>query len=133
MVNNSQGHSAYAENALLVSQMNVRPGSKQACMHNGWFVHNGKKGSHKQCLSHLTIQITQISPRASRLFSLSVVYTSLGFAGNVQTSAKGIKLIAAISVSLSFSLISKIKNLSCRKLLKLPGIYIYSYQSSTVS
>jgi hypothetical protein len=32
MVDNSQGHSAYAEDALLVSQMNVNPGGKQACI-----------------------------------------------------------------------------------------------------
>ncbi|KAF8231337.1 hypothetical protein L208DRAFT_1277353 [Tricholoma matsutake] len=30
MVNNSQGHSAYSEDALLVSRMNVNPGGKQA-------------------------------------------------------------------------------------------------------
>jgi hypothetical protein len=65
-----------------------------------------------------------MSPRASRPFSLSVVYISPSFVRDVQTSAKGIKLIAAISVSLSFSPISKIKNLSCRKLLKPPGIFL---------
>jgi hypothetical protein len=43
MVDNSQGHSAYAEDALLVSRMNVRPGGKQARMQNGWFSHNGQK------------------------------------------------------------------------------------------
>jgi hypothetical protein len=32
MVDNSQGHSAYAVDALLVSQMNMKPGGKQACM-----------------------------------------------------------------------------------------------------
>ena len=43
MVNNSQGHSAYLEDALLVSWMNVSPGGKQACMHNGWFIQDGQK------------------------------------------------------------------------------------------
>jgi hypothetical protein len=43
MVDNSQGHLAYAENALLVSQMNVRPGGKQARMCNGWFLCDGQK------------------------------------------------------------------------------------------
>ena len=38
MVNNSQGHSAYSENALLVLQMNVHSGGKQAWMHDGWFI-----------------------------------------------------------------------------------------------
>ena len=32
MVDNLQGHSAYAEDALLVSQMNVNPGGAQAHM-----------------------------------------------------------------------------------------------------
>jgi hypothetical protein len=30
MVDNSQGHSAYAVDALLTSRMNLRPGGKQA-------------------------------------------------------------------------------------------------------
>ncbi|KAF8158589.1 hypothetical protein B0H34DRAFT_783015 [Crassisporium funariophilum] len=37
VIDNSQGHAAYAEDALLVSQMNLHPGGKQACMHNGCF------------------------------------------------------------------------------------------------
>ncbi|KIK40798.1 hypothetical protein CY34DRAFT_24652 [Suillus luteus UH-Slu-Lm8-n1] len=42
IIDNSQGHSAYAEYALRVgSHMNVKPGSKQAQMWNRWFVHNG--------------------------------------------------------------------------------------------
>ena len=43
MVDNSQGHSAYAEDALLVSRMNINPGGKQARMHDGWYFQNGKK------------------------------------------------------------------------------------------
>ncbi|KAF8871143.1 hypothetical protein BD779DRAFT_1454453 [Infundibulicybe gibba] len=43
MVDNSQGHSAYSESALLVSRMNVNPGGKQAHMRDGWFMHNGQK------------------------------------------------------------------------------------------
>ncbi|KAG1732059.1 hypothetical protein EDB19DRAFT_1640483 [Suillus lakei] len=39
IIDNSQGHSVYAEDALWVgSRMNVNPGSKQARMWNGWFV-----------------------------------------------------------------------------------------------
>ena len=41
LIDNSQGHSAYAEDALITSRMNVNPGGKQACMRNGWFTHNG--------------------------------------------------------------------------------------------
>lgn len=43
MVDNSQGHSAYAENALLTSRMNLRPGGKQAYMRDGWFVQGDKR------------------------------------------------------------------------------------------
>ncbi|KAF8498420.1 hypothetical protein BU17DRAFT_72320 [Hysterangium stoloniferum] len=43
IVNNSQGHSAHSEDALLVSQMDLCPGGKHAHMHNGWFIHNGEK------------------------------------------------------------------------------------------
>jgi hypothetical protein len=35
MVDNSQGHSAYAADALLVSRMNMKPGGKQAYIRNG--------------------------------------------------------------------------------------------------
>ncbi|OAX30732.1 hypothetical protein K503DRAFT_818498 [Rhizopogon vinicolor AM-OR11-026] len=41
LIDNSQGHSAYAEDVLAVSRMNVNPGGKQACMRNGWFTYNG--------------------------------------------------------------------------------------------
>ncbi|KAG1781318.1 hypothetical protein EV702DRAFT_963062 [Suillus placidus] len=43
MVDNSQGHSAYSEDALLVSCMNVKPGGKQAHMRDGWFMQDGIK------------------------------------------------------------------------------------------
>jgi hypothetical protein len=43
MVDNSQGHSAYSEDALLVSRMNLRPGGKQARMRDGWFMWNDEK------------------------------------------------------------------------------------------
>jgi len=43
MVDNSQGHSAYSADALLVTQMNVNPSGKQALMRDGWFIHNGLK------------------------------------------------------------------------------------------
>ena len=42
LVDNSQGHSAYAEDALVSSRMNVRPAGKQARMHDGWFERNGE-------------------------------------------------------------------------------------------
>ena len=43
VVNNSQGHSAYAEDALVISWMNIKPRGKQARMHNGWYIYNGQK------------------------------------------------------------------------------------------
>jgi len=43
MVDNSQGHCAYAEDALLVSRMNLRPGGKQAHMRNGWYIRDNTK------------------------------------------------------------------------------------------
>ncbi|KIJ42837.1 hypothetical protein M422DRAFT_253933 [Sphaerobolus stellatus SS14] len=36
MVDNSQGHSAYAEDALLTTRMNLRPGGEQAKLRDGW-------------------------------------------------------------------------------------------------
>jgi glycerate-2-kinase len=42
MVDNLQGHSAYATDALLVSWMNMRPGRKQAHMWDGWFISGGE-------------------------------------------------------------------------------------------
>ena len=38
MVDNSQGHSVYADDALLVSKMNLGPSGKVLCLHGGWFV-----------------------------------------------------------------------------------------------
>jgi hypothetical protein len=43
LIDNSQGHSAYSEDALLVSRMNVNPGGKQARMRDGWFLCNGQR------------------------------------------------------------------------------------------
>ena len=43
MVDNSQGHSAYAEDALLVNHMNMKPAGKQAHMWDGWYVWDGNR------------------------------------------------------------------------------------------
>jgi hypothetical protein len=43
MVDNSQGHFAYAEDALVASRMNVKPGGAQACMCSGWYIQDGRK------------------------------------------------------------------------------------------
>ena len=43
LIDNSQGHSAYGKNALLVSWMNICPGGKQAHLHNSWFICDGEK------------------------------------------------------------------------------------------
>lgn len=43
LINNSQGHSAYSEDALLAGRMNIRPGGKQAFMKDGWYICEGQK------------------------------------------------------------------------------------------
>lgn len=43
MVDNLQGHSAYAKDALLTSHMNMKPGGKQASLQDGWYMINGEK------------------------------------------------------------------------------------------
>ena len=40
MVDNSQGHSTYPEDALLDSRMNLNPGGNQAILQDGWYIHN---------------------------------------------------------------------------------------------
>ena len=42
-IDNSQGHSEYGEDALLISCMNIKPGGKQASMCNGWYICDGVK------------------------------------------------------------------------------------------
>ena len=46
MVDNSQGHSAYAADALIVSRMNFHPGGKQPKMRKTWFI--GADGQRKE-------------------------------------------------------------------------------------
>ncbi|KAG1779490.1 hypothetical protein EV702DRAFT_1195449 [Suillus placidus] len=41
LIDNSQGHSAYAEDVLLISCMNINPRGKQAQMRDGWFIDAG--------------------------------------------------------------------------------------------
>ncbi|KAG1789801.1 uncharacterized protein HD556DRAFT_1433541 [Suillus plorans] len=43
LIDNSQGHSAYSEDALLTSCMNVKPGGKQSCMCSGWYWNGQEK------------------------------------------------------------------------------------------
>src|SRR6267154_1852232 len=52
MVDNSQGHSAYASDALLMSQMNLHPGGKQADLQDGWFMRDGIKVMQKMTFSN---------------------------------------------------------------------------------
>ncbi len=47
LVDNSQGHSAYAADALLTSCMNMHPGGKQACLRDGWYIQDGIRTSQK--------------------------------------------------------------------------------------
>ena len=41
MVDNSQGHAAYAEDALLASKMNLNPGGAVPKLRDGWFMQDG--------------------------------------------------------------------------------------------
>ena len=41
MVDNSQGHAAYASDALLVTKMNLNPGGSVPKLWDGWFVRDG--------------------------------------------------------------------------------------------
>ena len=43
LIDNSQGHSAYSADALLVSCMNLGPGGAKPCMQDGWYMWNGQK------------------------------------------------------------------------------------------
>ncbi|KAH7890045.1 hypothetical protein F5I97DRAFT_1934816 [Phlebopus sp. FC_14] len=42
LINNSQGHSVYAEDTLVISHMNIKLRGKQAHMCDRWFIHNGQ-------------------------------------------------------------------------------------------
>ena len=52
MVDNSQGHSAYGEDALLTSRMNLQPGGKQARLQNGWYMQNGERVAPEMIFPH---------------------------------------------------------------------------------
>ena len=41
MVDNSQGHAAYASDALLATKMNLNPGGAVPKLWDGWFIHKG--------------------------------------------------------------------------------------------
>lgn len=43
LIDNSQGHSAYSADALLVSRMNLGPGGAKPCMRDGWYMRDGQK------------------------------------------------------------------------------------------
>ncbi|KAF9780595.1 hypothetical protein BJ322DRAFT_1101413 [Thelephora terrestris] len=43
LIDNSQGHLAYSQDALLSSQMNMNPVGKQARMRDGWFLQDGQR------------------------------------------------------------------------------------------
>ena len=61
MVDNSQGHSAYSKDMLLVSQTNFQPSRKQAHMQNRWFMQDGIKFPQEMnfLLNHLNFWINQ--------------------------------------------------------------------------
>ena len=52
MIDNLQGHSAYAVDALLTQRMNFRPGGKQAWLHDGWFKCDGERVTQPMIFPH---------------------------------------------------------------------------------
>ena len=40
MVDNSQGHCAYGDDALIATEMNWNPACKQPCLRDGWFTNS---------------------------------------------------------------------------------------------
>lgn len=51
LIDNSQGHSAYSEDALVVNRMNVNPGGKQARMHDTWFICENAQITQVMCFT----------------------------------------------------------------------------------
>ncbi|KAG6901165.1 hypothetical protein C0995_016216 [Termitomyces sp. Mi166 len=47
VVHNSQGHSAYAEDALVANHININLVEKQACLYVGWFEWDDQKTMQK--------------------------------------------------------------------------------------
>ncbi|TFY70750.1 hypothetical protein EVG20_g2243, partial [Dentipellis fragilis] len=47
LIDNSQGHAAYAEDSLRATRMNLKPGGKQARMRDGWY---HAHGADDQCI-----------------------------------------------------------------------------------
>lgn len=52
LIDNSQGHAAYAEDALLATRMNLNPGGKQARLRNGWFERDGNHSVQSMIFPH---------------------------------------------------------------------------------
>lgn len=50
-IDNSQGHAAYTQDALLASRMNLRPGGKQAHLKNGWYFSSDRTTKIRQEMS----------------------------------------------------------------------------------
>ncbi len=52
LIDNSQGHAAYAVDALLTSRMNLKPGGKQARLRRGWFMCGNEKVPQDMVFPH---------------------------------------------------------------------------------
>ena len=121
MVDNSQGHSAYAKDSLLIPQMNIRPlETKLTCTMDGIF--KMVKKSFNQWSSHLITQHSWISPMGSKPFSGSMVYSMSGFMENTSPNVIVTRMTVATSASWSVSKISTPRNHLSKKSLKLQDI-----------
>lgn len=133
LISNSQGHSAYSPDALLVSWMNVGPAkSKPSC---------GMVGSLVQMATrwHIPWSFPQIilgvwtSQKAIKLCWLNMTCTEKSFGGNAKVSVIPRKMTVATRKFLSNNLTFWRKSHWCRRLLRQWATCIFSSQSFTVN
>lgn len=142
MVDNSQGHSAYAEDALLVSCINMNPGDKQAILCNGWFFQNGIKTTQAMYFLQ-TIHNSQANRKDSNKFlsnggylgkaSPCYVETKKIMMGHIRANVMQQVPIVAYDTFLSFSQTFLNKNHLFKKLLKQQDTYVLFSRNSTVN
>ncbi|KAF7309325.1 hypothetical protein MIND_00302800 [Mycena indigotica] len=76
MIDNSQGHSAYSEDALLAQRMNLNPGGKQARLRDGWYLDADKKRKSAQRDARCSPRTWTLAIRASSRVQESMQHRS---------------------------------------------------------
>ena len=119
LIDNSQGHSAYAVDALLVSCMNVNSGGKQARMQDGWYMQDGVKVYQSMVFSeNHTDHPNQPKGIKAVLMECGIYQPQLH--GKCQSQCEHVvQFCAATSGYWSFNLTFKPKSHLSRRLLKL--------------